>query len=267
MWASLLAAGLPAAAGVAPEDGPPADLERLVAEARAVQQSDLRHWGRLAFRREVVRERLDADDRVVDREVLVFFITPGRGGEFDEGLRTIDGRLPTRSEVQAHRRARRFNKRYKTALTGDASDYEEGDFSLGHFMTRSDYTYGGLEMVDGIRCHRLDFAAQPESGGGVASRISAATEGSMWLDVRTLHAVRAESRLTRPVTAMLGLVRIERVDIEMSTLSFGEHRLPAEIVVTSRVAMAGRALRKRNRFLYSDHRGADEAASSDTADR
>ena len=236
--------------------GPPTavDTAALVTEARRIQQADLAEWARLAFRRRVFRQRLDPNDGALETSLLDFWVTPRGGGRFDEALRQIDGRLPGQTETREHRRARRFEKRYRTAFMGDAGEYEQGDFSLTHFMTRPTYRYRGIEVVDGIRCHRLDFPAQPEAAArGVASRISASTEGTLWLETTGLHAIRAESRLVRPVSAMMGLIQIERVEITVTTLAFGRHRLPREFAGTTTSVLAGRTQRKRNRFLYSGH--------------
>ncbi|MCG8456203.1 MAG: hypothetical protein MI919_07965 [Holophagales bacterium] len=237
---------------------PAVDPASLVGEARRVQQEDLATWSHLEFRRQVLREKLDEHDAVVSTEVLDFLVTPLGDGRFDERLRRLDGRAPSASQVREHRRAQRFEKRYRTAFVGEASEYEKGDFSLAHFMTRPTYRYGGLERVDGILCHRLDFPADTAGidRGGVASRLSAGTAGTLWLETEGLHAIRAESRLVQPISAMMGLVRVQRVNIEMTTLRFGRHRLPREISVTTTTVIAGRALRKRNRFVYGDHRPA-----------
>lgn len=230
------------------------DPDALVARAREVQQADLMAWGALVFQRRVERERLDAADRVQERHRLEFEVVPRGDGRFDEELRLVDGRLASRSEVREHRRARRFEKRYRTAYSGDAGDFEKGDFSLTQFMTRPTYRYRGVEVVDGVRCHRLEFPAEAEPDAGVASRVSAATEGILWLETTTLHAIRAESRLVRPVSALAGLLRVERVEVEMTTLSHGAHRLPSVIEVTTTSVIAGKTQRKRNRFRYSGHR-------------
>lgn len=236
--------------------GPHIDPARLIAEARRVQQKDLAAWGRSSFRRQVFRERLDERDTVTSTEVLDFLITPLGQGRFDETLQKIDGRLAGRSEVREHRRAKRFEKRYRTAFVGEAADYGKGDFSLAHFMTRSNYRYGGIEKVAGLRCHRLDFAAEPKARGrqGVAEQLSSGTAGTLWLDAEGLHIVRAESRLERPISAMMGLVDIERVIIQLTTLPFAGHRMPKEIAVTTTSTLAGRRQIKRNRFLYQEHR-------------
>lgn len=241
----------------------------LIAQARRVQQEDLAEWGRLAFHRQVFRERLDERDAVVGTTVLDFVVTPRGEGRFSEELQRIDGRIASRGEVREHRRARRFEKRYRTAFVGEASDYDKGDFSLVHFMTRSTYRYGGIESVDGVRCHRLDFAAEPakEERQGVAQQMSTGTAGTLWLATEGLHAVRAESRLVRPIKAMMGLIDIQRVEIQMTTLAVGPYRLPSEIIVTTTSVLAGRLQIKRNRFLYSDHRKAISAGGASKASR
>ncbi len=239
------------------------DTKSLISEARRVQQTDLAAWGELSFQRQVVRERLDDSDNIIATTLLEFWVIAKGDGRFDEVLRRIDGRLASRSQVREHRRAKRFEKRYRTAFVGEATEYAQGDFSLAHFMTRPTYEYGGIEWVDGRRCHRLDFPAEPASqaGGGIASQLSAGTEGTLWLGAVGLHAVRAESRLVRPVSAMMGLVKVERVEIEMATQPMGDHRLPSQIIVTTTSTLGGRRQYKRNRFLYDAHRRADAPAS------
>lgn len=242
----------------------PFDPQSLILEARQIQQRDLAAWGTMSFRRQVVRERLDAADQVTETMLLDFLVVAKGDGRFDELLRRIDGRLASRSEVREHRRAKRFEKRYRTAFVGDATEYEQGDFSLAHFMTRPHYNYGGIEVIDGQRCHRLDFSAEPEgqAHGGIASQLSAGTEGTLWLDVASLQTVRAESRLVRPISAMMGLVKVERVEIEMVTQPVGEHRLPGQIFVTTTSTLGGRRQYKRNRFLYDAHRSSAVVAAS-----
>ncbi len=251
MW--LLLAVLPLG-GLAADPGP--DLEPLLAQARRVQQADLTAWGELTFRRQVTRERLKAEGEVAERQELDFRVTP-KGDGFDEELRFIEGRFPTRDEVREHRREARFTKRYKAALSGEDPRYGHGDFSMSHLLRRSSYVYRGVESVAGHRCHRLEFAADPEPpGGGVAARLTAATAGSLWLAVDGLHIVRSETHLERPIAAVGRLVKLRKLAIRLEGGAAGELWLPLRIVVESELSVAGKKIRKRNTFRYSQFEAA-----------
>lgn len=231
---------------------PPPELESLVQEARQIQRADLELWARLAFRRQVTRERFDDGGRVIERQELEFRVRPSPQG-FDEELLRIDGRTPTRAEVREHRAAGRFNRRYQMALYGEAPRYDRGDFSLAQLLRRRDYVYGGREEVAGIACHRLDFRAQPEvAGGAVEERMAAATEGSLWLAEESLHTVRTVTRMARPVAVVRGILRVEQVAIRVETAAYGDHRLPSLIEVRSDLVIAGKPVHKRNLFRYSE---------------
>jgi len=206
---------------------PHRDIERMMDQARQVQMADLEFWSRLTFHRQVIRERLDGEGQVLEREELDFRIRPSPRG-FDEELRLIDGQAPSRRKVREHRAAGRFTERYQTAVSGEDPRYDKGDFSLANLLRRADYLYLGREMIDGIPCHRLDFPAHPEVGGmGVEERMAAATEGSLWLAEGSLHMVRAETRTVRSVAALAGLVKVEGVVIRLETDALGNHRVPA----------------------------------------
>lgn len=231
---------------------PHRDVGRMMDQARQVQMADLEFWGRLTFRRQVIRERLDGAGQVLEREELVFRIRPSPRG-FDEELRFIDGQMPTRRQVREHRAAGRFNERYQTAVSGEDPRYDKGDFSLANLLRRSDYLYLGVETIDGIPCHRLRFTAHPEVGGmSVEERMAAATEGSLWLAEGSLHMVRAETRTIRSVAALAGLVKVEEVAILLETDALGKHRVPRLIDVRSDLVIAGKRVHKHNRFRYSE---------------
>ncbi len=247
------------------EAGPQPDVERMLAQARQVQSSDLKYWGRLTFRRQVIRERLDGEGQVLERQELDFHIRPSPRG-FDEELRLIDGQAPTRRQVREHRAAGRFNERYQTAVSGDAPRYDRGDFSLANLLRRPDYLYQRVETVAGIACHRLDFPPHPEVGGmSVEERMAAATEGSLWLAEGSLHLVRAETRTIRTVAALAGIVKVKRVAIRLETVAHGNHRIPRLIDVRSDLVIAGKRIHKRNRFRYSEAPPSPAKAPSESA--
>ena len=95
VFATILAALL-AVLPVAPRGAPAeVDLERLLEEGRRVQREDLLAWRKMAFRRQVTRERLDSQGNVTWTEELDFRVTPTADG-FDELLTRIDGREPAK---------------------------------------------------------------------------------------------------------------------------------------------------------------------------
>lgn len=228
------------------------DLAGLLEEARRVQQTDLEFWGTLSFRRQVTRERLDADGSVTFRQELDFRITPEAGG-FDETLIRIDGRPPTRREIDAHRGAARFGKRYRSAISGRGDGSVDRPYDFSGFLRRPGYAYRGVEMVGGRACHRLDFPAREPSGGTRDERLWAATAGSLWIDTKGLHLVRAETRTVRSVPVMIRLGKVVRVEIRLEARPFRGHWIPRSIDVRTVIKVAGFPVRKRNIFSYSEH--------------
>lgn len=236
-----------------PAGEPVTDIASLLEPARRVQQDDLEFWGTLSFRRRVTRERLDADGDVTSSHELDFRITPRDGG-FDETLTSIDGRPPTRDEVESHRRAARFTRRYEEALSGETGRSDDQEYGVSGFLHHPGYTYGGVETIAGRPCHRLDFAAQnAPPGAGRDERLWAATEGTLWIENRGLHLVRAETRLARPVALLLGLGKVVGVKIRLDAKPFHDHWIPASIVVDTEIRIIGFTTRKRNVFRYSDY--------------
>lgn len=241
-FALAVVAGTPQAAEV---PAPP-DVPGLLARAQRVQNRDLAAWQRFAFRRQVVRRRVDADGSVSFRQDLDFRVVPAAGGGFDETLIAIDGSEPTPQLVRKHRRAARFSAHYQRAREGRlGSGPGELDFS---FLFRGlGYRYLGREAVGGVACHHL--AIHPvDASGGVEDLVAAATAGELWLTADGLHVARAKTRLTRPVSR--ALVEIERLEIELEGQPADGAWLPRRIEVRSKVNGLIR-IRAHNTYTYS----------------
>jgi hypothetical protein len=237
-----------AAEGAAPAPAP--NLTALLAEARRVQERDLATWRRFAFRRQVLRQRLDPDERVIARQSLDFLIEPIPGGGFDERLVAIDGRAPTGEEVREHRRAARFARHYERAREGSFGGVlGVGELDFGLLFSGLDYTYGGRQAAGGVAYHRVAIAPVGRDPGPGDDPLATATAGELGFTVDGLHLVRARTRLAWPVT--WGLARVERLEIDFEGQPAGGGVwLPRRIELRSAVRGIFR-VRAHNVYTYS----------------
>ena len=250
MTGTVLLLLLASAAAVEPDS----NLERVLEEARRAQERDLEAWHRFRFRRLVTREKLDSEGKTRDREDLDFRITPHEDG-FDEELVLRNGETPKPSLVRKHRKAARFTERYRAALPGGEASGEYGDaFSLFHLLRVGRQQYSGQETMGGVLCHRLDFdPSENPAGKGRAAKIVNALAGTIWVDEKGSHVVRAEARATRPVSFAMGLARLTELEMSMESIQVEAGVwLPGAIRVRWTVRVLGVPVRRRNTFLYSD---------------
>lgn len=226
-----------------------ADAGALVARARRVQERDLEAWHRFAFRRRVVRRRLDAEGEVGFRQVLDFRVEPTADG-FEETLVAIDGREPTAREVREHRRAGRFSGHYESAREGKLGGVlGVGELDFGYLLRALHYRYLGRESADGVACHHLAIEPVADgSDGDDDDPLAAATSGELWLAVDGLHVVRARTRLTRPVRQ--GLVVVDRLELDFTGQSVAGAWLPRRIELRSAVGGLLK-VRAHNTYTYS----------------
>jgi hypothetical protein len=234
------------------------DLDRLLEEGRRIQREDLLAWRTMIFRRQVTREKLNSQGVVTWTQELDFRVTPAGDG-FDELLTSIDGRAPTEKEVREHRKAARFTTRYKAAASGEMPDYDEDseeEYSLESFMLRPGFIYRGVEEIDGQPCHRLDYEAMPDSGGGMEQRVLEATERSVWLETEGLHVLRLESRIVRPVSGAMGMAKVHLLNMRIDAGYHGDDWLPQSIEVRTDVRVVFKTLHKRNTFRYTEFKPA-----------
>jgi hypothetical protein len=234
------------------------DGSELIARAAEQEIEDVGAWYDYVFRRRVVRETFDANGTVIDREILMFQCTP-RGDAFDEVLLVHDGRKPSPREVRKNVEAARFSKHLKMALAGSADPSSDESFTaLLTGLQLHDWRDHGLEEVRGRLCHRLEMLSSPEpEDATLEERLVAAQVGTLWIEVDTLHIVRARISLGRPVTAY-GVVRIEKLEIisELGPVP-GNGWLPHEIDMVSVVKVPLKRLRKRNYYRYSEFHKVD----------
>lgn len=248
----VLAAAVTLAAVPAVPDGS-IDASDVIARAAEQELQDISAWYDYVFRRYVVRENLDGQGAVIDREVLVFQCTP-RGNAFDEVLIAHDGRKPSEREIRKNLEAARFSKHLKMALAGSADPSSDEAFTaLLTGLQLHDWRHLGFEEVRGRQCHRLEMLPSPDpEGAKLEERLVAAQVGTLWIEEGTLHIVRAEISLGRAVTAY-GLIRIEKLEIrsELGPVPGGGW-LPHEIDMVSEVKVPLKRMRKRNYFRYSE---------------
>ena len=255
--ASLVAAG----SAQAQETVDPADL---IVRAAEQELEDVGGWFDYGFRRRVVRESFDADGEVTERQELVFRCTP-QGEGFDELLIELDGVPPSEREVQKNREAARFTRHLKMALAGSSDpDSHESFTAMLTGLEKHEWRHRGMETVEGRQCHRFEMLPSPEpNGASLEERLAAAQVGTIWLEVDTLHIVRAEIALSRAVTAYT-VIRLEKLAItSVHGPVPGGGWLPREIDVVSEVKVPFRRMRKRNYYQYSEFERMTPAPSAE----
>lgn len=239
----------------APASPPSADeVKAFVREAQRVQRADAAAWAGYRFRRVARSERLAEDGTVEQSSLLVLDITPIAPATFDERLVSIDGREPTPGEVDENRGAARFTRHYRTLAAGADSQDMEGGYSLATLLRLAAYRYVGLERIDGVAAHRLDFEpdATASAGGGIAARITQAMSGSLWLTVDGLHLVRARAATARPVSLFLGLSRLRSLEVGLDAVEVtpGVY-LPSEVTLVTHARVLFASVHRRQVFTYS----------------
>ncbi|HEU4402213.1 MAG TPA: hypothetical protein VFT43_08920 [Candidatus Polarisedimenticolia bacterium] len=253
--ALLLLAGLPpppASADVPP--AAPQDIKQMISDAQKAQAADVAAWRRFRFRRQALRQDLDAHGAVEKSEDLEFRVTP-RDDRFDEILQRADGREARPREVARQQHLARFSKHYLTLIAGNGGgDDEESGYSLGHLLKLATYRYVGEETIDGVACHRLDFSPdESKREEGLAGRFAEAMSGSIWITVDGLHMRRARARTVRPISIAFSLSKVHELEVSLDSDSVGEGIwLPRRIEVVARARVLTNAIRRRNVYTYSE---------------
>jgi hypothetical protein len=247
-----------------PPPQPPPDVERFIQEAKRVQFSDMAAWARFRFRRQIEQQKLDRAGQVLETHQLEFDITPAGDG-FDERLTLIDGRAPSAREETQYRRQQSFGRRYRTARAGGGSGGEEGGYTLESLLRLSHYTYGGIEDVGEVPCHRLDFKPDDGAAGrGVEARIASSMAGSLWITVDGYHLARASARTVRPVSIALSIAKVYELELRMDAVPVaGGFWLPGEIEVRADARVSWVPVRKRTLYRYSDFQPVSGAPSGE----
>ena len=227
----------------------------LIDRAAKQEVEDARDWYDYEFRRKVVRQSLDADGGVTHQEELVFRCTPTADG-FDETLIEHDGNEPSQHDVNKNREAARFSNHLKMAITGSSDpDSHESFTAMLTGLQKHEWRHEGVEEVNGRQCHRLEMMPSPQPEDvSLEERLVAAEAGTLWIETESLHIVRAAIHLSRPVAAY-GLVHLEKLVITVVSGAVPEGGwLPKEMDVRSEVKIPAKHMRKRNYYVYSDHR-------------
>ena len=223
------------------------DLTALLEQAHRVQTADIAAWRNYQFQRSSFREDKDETGEVKSTESLVFAVTP-RGGAFEERLISIDGRQPTRSEADRYQSQGPFTKHYR--ILTDESGKAEDNFTMTQFFRMSSYRYEGRETIDGVLCHRIDFAHTAIRGaGGLAAKLVKVMDGTLWLTVGGLHLARAEAHTIEPVSLAMSLVKIHGLEVTLEGTPVGDGIwLPREISLNSNARILFTS-RQRHRIL------------------
>ncbi|MEW5806764.1 MAG: hypothetical protein AB1756_05400 [Acidobacteriota bacterium] len=232
----------------------PSSIELILEEAQQVQETDIAAWRYYRFKRRVEREELDGSGKVLKREEMEFLITPGHDG-FDEMLIRLNDRSPTSEEITRHQRLARFNRHYRTLVSGSEEDEETGGYSLRDLMHRSSYQYDGQETVDDLLCHRINFHPdETRKGWSLRGRFIQAMAGTLWITVDGYHLYRARVRMVRPIPILFSLAEIYDLQIHFSSMPVSEGvYLPQriEVMTSGRVLMI--PFRRRNIFSYGNY--------------
>jgi hypothetical protein len=231
------------------------DVASTLERSKATLAADLAAWGKLSFRRQVTRQRFDADWDESWRQELDMQVTP-EGEGFDEELRAIDGRSPTEREIKEHRKAGRFEKHYRLVQERKIENPFGEDLPLLPAIYSHEYRYVGEQTVEGTRCHRLVFDAVKEvKGAPTRERLLSAMKGSLCLSVDGLHAIEFETETTRVVSS--GLLKSRRMALRLEFTPVEDHWVPRLIRLDTDANVTGKNIRKRNTFRYSGFRRPD----------
>ncbi len=233
------------------------DFNQILEEANKAQVADIAAWKKFKFRRQVQKERLSEEGKILKKEVLVFQLTPIPGG-FDEKLISINGKDPTPENIKRHRRLARFTKFYnkmstETYLTRSDKIKREG-LSLRTLLRFSSYHYGGEELLEEISCYRLDFEPNGrEKGSWLEKKFAQAMAGNLWITVDGHHIMHAKSRTIKPISFFLSLGEVTHLDISMESVSVAPGIwIPKRIEVESTIRILFKTIRKRTLYIYTD---------------
>lgn len=231
----------------------------MLEEAKRVQIEDFGSWPQFRFRRQVHREVLDADGNTDDSELLDFQIVPietgvGEFHGFDEKLLQVDDRTPTPREIERYRERGSFAKHYRKLVAGTGQEREEAGYSLAHLLRMTNYRYLGVEVLDGISCHRLDFSPAPEGQeDGIAGLFAESMSGSIWLTVNGLHLYKARASTMKPISIALSLFKIHEFKVEMQSGPVNEQIwLPRRIQTEIRIRIIAKTIRRKTLYNYFD---------------
>lgn len=122
--------------------------------------------------------------------------------------------------------------------------------TLPAIWEETDHTYVGLETIDGVEAHRVDFVPNAAAKGAMVERLANSIAGSFWLTVDGNHLVKWQTRLTRPLKR--GLIKMKKLDLKVTCQPVGDHYFAKEVEMESVINLGFGDERKRNRYLYSD---------------
>jgi hypothetical protein len=194
----------------------PAQLgDRMLARAKEVDTSGL--WSEYEHRRTSVRREFDSDGTLQKQEESRYQMIPKDGLLFPR-LLSKDGHQPTASDLKREadrfeRSRRRLEERRRTGQSTSDDRMLSPDV-----LTRFDVTIEGRELQHGRSILRVALKPKPNPPKArtqtdkVLNRLS----GRVWIDEQLCDLVRADVRLTEPVSfyAVIGVARQLRIVYE-----------------------------------------------------
>ncbi|MEM7244284.1 MAG: hypothetical protein AAF533_03010 [Acidobacteriota bacterium] len=253
-------------------DTPEVDLDALVERARAnAKRSEeaIVHYTFLQHETSVVRKK---NGDVVEENERLYRVVPLEIGIVRE-LLEVDGRAPTKKELKKNEKQndrevdRETKKREKLAEAGEEEADESGSARLIELLSRTDYEVVGREMVDGRELIGLAFEPSVVEGEkGVTKKLLKHLRGTVWLDMETGEAVRAEAgnadrfRLKGVVGVKDFSFRLEQVRVH------DELWLPSIVEVDGLVSVMGLKRRFESVITFSEHRKATVSVEEEEHD-
>ena len=229
------------------------DIEELLAAAiEAGEGEDRAAWAEHAFKRHVLRQKLDADDVVTWRQEMIFQITPTADG-FDETLLEMDGRPATAAEVKEHKEAGKFQAHYEKTSELALENPFGADLALLPLLYDQEHEYVGLEKLDGTPCHRIRWQAREESRSlPWQEKLKHAMKGTLCVAADDPDLIHADMETIRPLKK--GPVKIALFRIAFEAQRVGEAWLPSRLETVSHTDIPGKKYRTHNVYRYTDYR-------------
>jgi hypothetical protein len=227
------------------------DLEAFLIAAEARLAENMRAWGEVAFRRQVTRRFIDKNGEISEQHEYDLWVTPTAEG-FDEELRRINGREPTRKEIKEHRNKGRHADQYDEFSSLELRNPAGENLPLASIIHGPVHRVVGEEEIHGQRCYRLRFESQPEpQKANLTDRLIAAMEGTAWLTVDGANLARVKLRIVRPISKRA--LGANEMEIILDLAPFDTYWLPTQLEMISDVKVARKHISRHNSYAYSEY--------------
>ena len=229
------------------------NIEKLLEAAiKAGEGEDRAAWAEHAFKRHVLRQKLDEEGVVTWRQEMIFQITPTADG-FDETLLEMDGRPATAAEVEEHKKAGRFQAHYEKTSELALENPFGKDLALLPLLYDQEHEYVGIEKFNGTPCHRIRWQAREESRSlPWQEKLKHAMKGTLCIAADDPDLIHADMETTREVKK--GPVKMDKVRIAFNARPVGDVYLPSKIEMVSQIKIPGRRFRTHNIYRFTNYR-------------